>query len=363
MSIRIVDGGGLWQDSKDIRVVDGTTWKRVQKIMVVDDTGLWQTAFVFDNVGPSAVTSAKAEWSTVSGAPRCVVTWTNPNVSDFARTLVHRYSTSVTRTDAQLAALSEPSWLAVGTTGTPLTGGYTGINTAKSLTDDGATKSAFTTYGPDNLQSNIHYYRFTPYDTRGNPGTVDYVGSVGNGTSVVRGWWSSPFQIKSTSGGTYRDSSWRTDSIVQDGAGGFTRAVQQRFSTATGYNYGFYFYGTRPASGSINATATEILVKRNSDSGSSGNIPPVFRLSSHSSASGVPTGATFSFAVTGTGLGFNGVAWHDLSANWGEEILTQSPYRSINLYTETAGYYAVFLGFGDLYGTLPNGTLRLTHGG
>lgn len=359
MSIRIVDGGSVWRNITAARVVDsGGTWRNIESGVVATDAGTWQNFFVYDRTGPTAVTSQSAEWTRTSGN-RCVVGWNNPNVSDFSYVQLYRYKSNSVLTTSQLAALSSGSWtLLVSAGGSP------GMRVSYSDAVSTGDFSSYTVHGPSNSRTNIHYYRFIPYDTRGNSGTPAYASSVGSGTTVVRGMYSSPYNLAATDGGTYRDGSWRNVSQTQDGSGTYTRAGQARFDTSLGYNYGFWFYGSKPASGSIDVTSAQILMGRWS-AGNNVGIPPYFRLSSHSSRSGDPTASTFSTSVTtGTSMKWNEAFSMSFPASWAEFIIQNTTYRSLNIYRETTADYAIFYGSGDVNSNgLPYGSLILTHNG
>lgn len=363
MTIRIVDGAGTWQNVTDMRVQSAGNWERVQKAMVVDDNGLWVPTFIYDNTGPSAPTSLSTDWVWVnSTGSYCVVNWTQPTDADFSYSKVYvnkQYTT--TQTTGTLAA---SAWTEIAT--------VSGAG-AKSINDTtGVTTYSYTVDGA-NLGSNIHYYRIIPFDVRNNPGTPAYIGSSGQGSTTVRGIRSSPYWVNSGGSRTYRDGDWRTDTAVDDSSGGFSRVAQGKASGSTlGWSWGFWWYPNRPTS--LNITKADILMGRQTATGSSSAVGPRFRLSGAPStlpgSNGNPTGYTVTSTYVGTGLTPGGVGTMLLSQSGTtislgdiNNLMLNLTYRSVAVYVESESLYAVYYGSGDFSGSTPYGSLSLTHTG
>jgi hypothetical protein len=348
---------GSWRAATDIRIRAEGQWRRVQEIRKRID-GSWRSVFVYDTTGPGAVRTAKAEWSNSSGA-RCVVSWQQPSATDTAYTDLY-----VNRTGS-----STGPWTYISR--------YTGGPASTfSYVDTSVTLTAYTIHG-NNQASPVHYYRFIPFDERGNQGTISIVGSSGQGNTVVRGYVTSPYYTVARSSKTWRtNDGWRNDSVVQDAIGAYERAVQG--STTVGQNYGFYFYsdGTVPG---LNITAASVYLARQ-NGGTGSGIQARMRMSAATasmvSSNTTPVNAATSaetlsnaFATPangGTRAGFSSVPF-DYPLG-----IANNTYRSLRIFTGEAttssgvsANYSVWSsrnedGVGFDYGP---GTLRVYHTG
>ena len=362
MAFRVV-AGNAGQNVTDARIVVGGAWQRPTSIRAVVG-GTWQNVWDYDITGPGPVTGFSAEWNN-SGTDKAVVTWTQPTNTDFAKTTLE-----VNRSSSSSGPWTEIADFTAAA-GLPVT-----------YNDTNITMSAYTTHSLNNTASPIHYYRTTPYDALGNPGTVSIVGTTGRNSTVVRGMLSSPYYVNPSYSRTWRGSSWRTDSIVTDASGAAERVVQGATFSATNVrsdNYGYFWYNAGRTG--IAPTVVEIFLAR-TDNGLS-TASPYMRLSQAPSSTVIagtdPTGYAVKDLTIGPTLSnslqapANTSGLFTVPTTWWTDLMDGTTWESIQLATgETTEYqtngvsrhYMVFYSENELFGfNLRGGTIRATHFG
>lgn len=342
-----------WQNITDARVVVDGIAKRPLSIRAVVG-GVWENVYDYDKVGPGPVTGLTAQWNNTT-SNKAIVSWTQPADTDFVSTYLE-----VNRTGS-----SSGPWTFVGL--------FTAARaTATSHTDTTVSTFSYTSHGP-NSASYIHYYRLTPYDTLGNPGTVSIVGTTGQNSAVVRGFLSSPFYVLPNSSKTWRTNQWRSDSIVVDGTGVSERVVQGW--TTNGENFGHYWYDTKQTG--INPTASYVFLNRTTDSGQ-GSSNPYICLSQAPSAlvpfGSSPTGYARTAPTIPPALNNTTAtsAFCQIDVSWITHLMDGATWKSLLMYTgETSQFnatgisrhYLVFTSRNEGGFGIVGGTLQINHTG
>jgi hypothetical protein len=188
--------------------------------------------------------------------------------------------------------------------------------------------------------------------------------------------YSTPYYVEPTDSRTWRNTGWRADSVVLDGAGLYERLVQGYYADpySTQHSYGYFFYNTFPTG--INVTsANHYLARQNGGTGA--GIPAYMRASaapqSLVGAGSDPRGYTYTSATLSTAWatpanGGTRLGLSNIPVSW-VNGLQSGTYKSILLYTaETdaapSTNYSVWSSMNEdfLYG-LPPGVLQINHTG
>lgn len=349
-----------WRTLTDMKVVAGGAWQRVLTAKAMID-GSWRTVFNYDTVGPAAVTNMTAVWDNSAGN-KCSVTFTQPTDADFARTDLF-----VNRSGSNTGP-----WTFISS--------FTGTG-VQSYTDTTITLSPVNVYNSNdkgvvdlavNYKSPTFYFRAVPYDQVGNAGTAVVVGSTGQNSNVVRGMYASPFYITANNGGTWRGT-WRTDATVLDSQGEYSTAIQGY--TASGQNYGFFFYAATPYAEGLNVFSGDVYLKRQPH-GTGGSVRAYMRATTaifdypYFGINPV-SGETTSSLVYGGLQAWNAGAWNAIPLDWVTGLIN-GDWGGIRVYTgETtlangvlSQNYAPYYGAYDFTATqLPGGLLRAYHSG
>ena len=346
--------GNAWENITDARVVvSGLTRRPLSMRAVVG--GVWKNVWDHDKTGPGPVTGLTAQWDNSAASNKAIVSWTQPADVDFSYTYVE-----VNRTGS-----SAGPWTTVGN--------FTAARaTATSYTDTAVSFFSYPSHNAANTATYIHYYRLTPYDALGNPGTASIVGTTGQNSTVVRGMLSSPFWVNPNSSKTWRGNSWRSDSFVTDTAGTTERVIQGW--TTSGENFGHFWYDTKQTG--INPTASYVWLQRTTNQGQ-GQSQPYIRLSQAPStlvpSGSSPTGyARTAATIPPEILTTQPLAQCQIDVTWITHLMDGATWKSLLMYTgETSQYltsgisrqYLAFYSRNEGGFGIVGGTLQINHTG